>query len=138
MNNTIFWIIEGITFGTFFILGLYCLIRNKKEDKFNGKVYGKIINNIQQTEKTGDTYSKYWYSLCEYYVDETKCVRKTNYGTFQPKYEIGQTVEVYYNKDNCHESYIKGDKFQGNVVAIICFILGIFATMFVYFLQKQY
>lgn len=140
MDNTIlfkiiFLGIEGIISGVFLITGLYYLRRNQKEKKYTCKVYGKVVNNISRREKVNDTYRTYWYSLCEYTVGETKCARQTNIGTFQPRYEIGQTVTIYYNPDNCHESYIEGDN-NSKMKAIVCFVLGIISLVFIYFSRK--
>ena len=135
-----FFAMGGIISGTFFIAGLYYLYKNKKEKKYTCKTFGKIISNIRRVEHTGSLsrgdYRSYvrWYSLCEYKVGETKCVRETNIGTSQPR-EIGKSVMVYYNPNNCHEAYIDGDNNSG-IKAIVCFVLGIISAIFIYFILK--
>ena len=141
--------IEKIMFGvigiiitvSFFIIGVYYSIKMKKEKKYSSKVYGKIIDNsiIRKEKMTdGDGYTRttrYYYALCEYIVGETKCIRETNIGTTQPKYKLGQTVTVYYNPNNCHESYIEGDN-NSKIKAIVGFALGIVCSIFVYISMK--
>lgn len=134
------FVIGGVIFGAFFITGLYYLNRNKKEKQCTCKTYGKIINHIMHEERespASDDYRirRYWHSLCEYTVGATKCVRETNIGTSQPRYEIGQIVTVYYNPNNCHEAYIEGDN-NSNIKATLCFALGIIAIIFVYLARK--
>lgn len=70
---------------------MYYTYKTKKEKKYSGKTYGNIINNVMKQERINyDNSSRcYYYALCEYMVGKTKCVRKTNIGTFQPKYKRG-------------------------------------------------
>lgn len=145
MDDTIllkimFLCMGGIFIGYSFITGLYYLVRKKKEKRCTCKTYGKIINNIRRTEHIGSrsngNYRRYirWYSLCEYTVEETKCIRETNIGTLEPR-KVGQIVTVYYNPNNCHEAYIEGDNNSG-IKAIVCFALGSILTIFIYFAVK--
>ncbi len=133
--NILFLIFGGVITIVFFVTGFYYLIRAKKEKKYTCKVYGKVINNIMREERRFDAYEhpitkRYWYSLCEYTVENTTCVRQTNIGTINnPKYEIGQTVTIYYNPNNCHESYIEGDN-NSKTKAIVSLVLGIFSIIF--------
>ncbi len=138
MDNIIkimFGVSGTIITGTFFIAGLYYTYKTQKEKNYSGKTRGKIIDNIMKSERIPDDdriiYRRYYYALCEYMVGETKCVRETNIGTLQPKYKVGEMVTVYYNPNNCHESYIEGDN-NSKFKAIVCFVLGIITSIFVY------
>ena len=141
--NIIFLGMEGIIAAMFFIAGIYYLIRNNKEKNYTGIVTGKIINNIRREERVTNAIGTWitkikWYSLCEYIVGETKCVRETNIGTLNyPKYKIGQTVTVHYNPNNCHESYIEGDN-NAKYKAIVCLVLGVFFPIVIYFFGKMF
>ena len=140
LGDIIFLIIAVIVTTTFFMVGLYLLYKSNKEKQYTNKTYGKVINNIQHKTTERDAHGKlvtrfYWHSLCEYTVGNTKCVRETNVGTVTPKYEIGQTVTIYYNPQNFHEAYIEGDN-NSKAKAIVCFILGIFLIVFLYFAKK--
>lgn len=144
MDNTVLKImflgIGGTIAVAFFIVGLYYLNKQKKEKRYSCKAYGKIINNIKREEKNFDVDDHYrtrvyWYALYEYTVGETKCIRETNIGTLQPKYEVGQNVTVYYNPDNCHEAYIDGDN-NSQIKSAVCFALGITLSIFIYFIIK--
>lgn len=134
-----FWGIGGIIAGGFFVAGLYYLNKKRREKKCTCKTHGKIIKNIRCEEIVGADRLRdrrtYWYSLCEYTVGETKCVRETNIGTLQPR-EVGKIVTVYYNPNNCHESYIEGDNNSG-IKAIVVLILGIISVIFIYFSIKS-
>lgn len=129
----------GIITGAFFVAGLYYLNKKRNEKKYTCKAYGKIINNIRREESIRDgdrrRYITRWYALCEYKVGEIKCVRETNIGTLQPR-EVGELVTVYYNPNNCHESYIEGDNNSG-IKATIALILGIILVVFIYFIIKS-
>lgn len=142
MIHILFFILGGIITGTFFVMGIYFLIKTKREKKYTCKVCGKVVNNIMREEKKLDANNhyitkRYWYALCEYTVGTTKCARQTNIGTTHPKYEIGQTVTIYYNLNNCHESYIEGDN-NSKTKAIVCFIIGIILILFIYFIKKMF
>lgn len=134
-----FWGIGGIIAGAFFVAVLYFLNKKRIEKKCICKTHGKIIKNIRREEIVGADRHRdrrtYWYSLCEYTVGETKCVRETNIGTLQPR-EVGKIVTVYYNPNNCHESYIEGDNNSG-IKAIVALILGIISVIFIYFSIKS-
>ena len=141
LGDIFFGMIAISIIAIFFIGGVYFLYRSNKEEQYTNKTYGKIINNIRHKTTVYDTRSEhyvtkfYWHSLCEYTVGNTKCVRETNRGTAIPKYKIGQTVAIYYNPQNCHEAYIEGDN-NSKAKAIVCFILGIFLSVFLYFAKK--
>ena len=132
----LFLVIGVIIIGGNIIAGVYYLIKNKKEKKYTCKTYGKVISNIRREEHIGhvsdDTYSRYvrWYSLCEYKVGDTKCVRETNIGTSQPR-EIGKVVTIYYNPNNCHESYIDGDN-KSVIKAIVALVSAIISSIFLF------
>ena len=139
-----FCTIGGIIAGAFFITALYYQIRQKKENKCTCKTFGKIISNIRREEydslPSNSEFKSYrrhirWYSLCEYTVGDTKCVKQTNIGTPQPR-EVGKIVTVYYNPNNCHESYIEGDNNSG-FKAIVSLILGIISVAFIYLIIKS-
>ena len=139
-NNIIFWIFGGIIISVYFIAGIYYLNRYKKEKKYTSKTHGKIIDSIRKTERYYDvdgnsTTKRYWYFLCEYYVNGEKCVRQTNIGTFTHKYKIGQVVTIYYNPDNCHEAYIEGDNNTKEKI-IVLFVLGIMGIAFLFLFSK--
>lgn len=124
--------------GIFFAIAY---INFRKSKKYTGKVYGKVINNIQikSRDETGENYNRYyWHALCEYYVEGEKCVRQTTSGSLFQKYEIGQSVEICYNPNNCHESYIVGDtdpKVMGKVLSILGVIVLIFITVITIFFR---
>ena len=129
-----FWAMGGIMAVASFVAGLYYLNKRRIEKKCTCKTHGKIIMNIRREEKVGTDRLRdrrvYWYSVCEYTVGKAKCVRETNIGTFQPR-EVGEIVTVYYNPNNCHESYIHGDNNSG-IKAIVALILGIILVIFIY------
>lgn len=133
-------VIAGIIIGGLLIAGIYYLNKDKKRKKCTCKTNGKIINNIRRDESIIDgnrrRYITRWYSLCEYTVGETKCVRETNIGTLQPR-EVGESVTVYYNPNNCHESYIEGDSNLG-IKAKVAFILSIILIIFIFFIIKSF
>ncbi len=146
MDDTIlmkimFGTMGAIITGAFFVTALFYLIRKKKENKCTCKTFGKIISNIRREEHTGShsngNYRNYvrWYSLCEYTVGETKCVRETNIGTSQPR-EVGKIVTVHYNPNNCHESYIEGDNNSG-IKAMVSLTLAVIVAIFMYFIIKS-
>ena len=123
-----------IIIGSFLIAVVYYLNKNKKEKKYTAKTSGKVISNIRREERFGADRIRdnriRWYSLCEYKVGDTKCVRETNIGTLQPR-EIGTIVTIRYNPDNCHEAYIEGDNNSG-VKAIVALILAIVLIIFIF------
>lgn len=116
-----------------FVAVLYYLNRKKKEKKCTCKTYGKITNNIRHEEIDAE-WGPYtvWNSLYEYTVGDTKCVKKTHFKAVQPR-EVGKIVTVYYNPNNCHESYIEGDN-NSSFYAIVSLFLGISLVIFIYFI----
>ncbi len=134
MNDIIF----NITFGafggifaiTFFLMG-YKILRKAKKQKYNCTIrtYGKVVNNIKHTATETNATGAYenadsWHALFEYNVAGEKCVKESSLGTRYPKYEIGQTVEIYYNPENYHDFYVVGDTYPSNL-GIILISIGI-------------
>lgn len=115
-----------------FIQGIILLNKNKK---CTCKIIGKVIDNVQHRARDmNDHWVNYWHSLCEYNVDGVKCVRETIIGTREPKYQVGQSVEIYYNPNNCHEAYIVGDrnnKALGGVLIVLSFLTILISTIFI-------
>lgn len=102
MTDILFYIVFGVFGGIFAIMG-YIILRKTRKQKYNCtiKTYGKVVNNIRHTTtetRTGGGYETvdYWHALFEYNVAEEKFVKESTLGgRRQPKYEIGQTVEIY-------------------------------------------
>ena len=40
---------------------------------------------------------------------------------------------MYYNPNNCHESYIDGDNNSG-IKAIVCLVIGMITAILIYFI----
>lgn len=137
--KVIFFTLGTIIFLAYFIAVLYYLNKNKKGKKCTCKTYGKVISNVRRDELVGADRIRdcriRWYSLCEYTVGDTKCVRQTNIGTSQPR-KVGEIVTIYYNPDSCHESYIAGDN-NSKIKAIVVLILGIIIVVFMSFIIKS-
>ena len=139
MENVLFYIVFGVFGGTFTIMG-YIILRKTRKQKYNCtiKTYGKVVNNIRHTiteTSTGGGYKKvdYWHALFEYNVAEEKCVKESTLGgRRQPKYEIGQTVEIYYNPENPHDFYVVGDTYP-SAFGIILISIGIIPISIVLF-----
>lgn len=122
----------GIILGVIHIISGLILIN--KNRKCTCLTTGKIIDNVQREVRDSDNhYRRYYYSLCEYYVDGIRCVRETKVGSMNPKFEIGQVVQVHYNPKNCHEGYIDGEasyKVLGIVLLVIGFLIGLLLLIF--------
>jgi len=130
MADILFYIVFGVFGGIFTIMG-YIILRKTRKQKYNCtiKTYGKVVNNIKHTATETNATGAYenadsWHALFEYNVAGEKCVKESSLGTRYPKYEIGQTVEIYYNPENYHDFYVVGDTYPSNL-GIILISIGI-------------
>lgn len=113
----------------------YIILRKIRKQKYNCtiKTYGKVVNNIRHTIKEDSETVDYWHALFEYNVAEEKCVKQSTLaGRRQPKYEIGQTVEIYYNPKNPHDFWVVGDTYP-SALGIILISIGIITISIVLF-----
>lgn len=128
----------GIVFS---ILGIVMLKNKKKREKnCTAKTYGKVTDIIKH--ENYDHHSGYssclWHPVFEYNIGELKFVKESFYGSSQPKYAIGQNVEVYYNPENYNEYYIKGEtlpKTLGTIftiAGIVAIIIAAFSAILIF------
>ncbi len=137
MNNTImvaimFFALCGLIF---FIIGIVLLkIRKKKEVNCTSTTFGKVRDIVRhKSYDSNGGYSSSWHPVFEYNIGELKFVKESHYGSSQPKYAIGQDVEVCYNPDNYNEFYIVGEtvpKTLGVIFTIVGIIVIIIAIFF--------
>lgn len=110
----------------FLVIGIVMINnRKKKERNCTSKTYGKVTNIVTHknyNENSG--YSTSWHPVIEYNVGELKFIKESQCGSSQPKYAIGQDVEVYYNPENYNEYYVAGDTLP-KTLATIFTIVGI-------------
>ena len=135
----LFLTIGTIGIGSLFCCSLYFFYKKMQLKKYTATTSGKVISNVRRTEHTSNkrrnNHIVKWYSLCQYYVGDTQCVRETTIGTFNPR-EVGTNVIVHYNPDNCHEAYIEGDD-NSMAKSLVALIIGIFASIFLFFIIKS-
>lgn len=138
MNDIFFQVTFGLFGGTlaiiFFIIGIVVLRKtNRQKSNCTIKTYGKVVNNIRHKDRdTNGEIKDSWHALFEYNVDDVKCSKESTLGTRQPKYEIGQTVEIYYNPKNCHDFYVVGDTYPP-IIGRILLGIGIITIIMVLF-----
>lgn len=125
-----------ITFsGVFILVGAIFLIigiamfnnRKKKERNCTLMTHGKVTDMVRRKSYDRDgEYTLSWYPVVEYNVGELKFTKESPYGSYQPKYTIGQDIEVYYNPEDNNEYYIAGDGLP-KTLATIFIVVGIVA-----------
>ena len=125
-----------ITFsGVFILVGAIFLIigiamfnnRKKKERNCTLMTHGKVTDMVRRKSYNRDgEYTLSWYPVVEYNVGELKFTKESPYGSYQPKYTIGQDIEVYYNPEDYDEYYIAGDSLP-KTLATIFTVVGIVA-----------
>ena len=102
------WFLVG---AVFFIIGT-ALRRNQKKKELNCtmRTWGKVIDIVQRSSRDSDGgYSTSLHPVFEYTIGTLRFVKESSYGSSQPKYAIGQSVEVYYDPADYHSYYIPGD-----------------------------
>lgn len=123
--------IWGIVGVILFVVGIVTLNkRKKKEINCIEKTYGKVVDIVSHQSYDSDT--KYtsisYYPVFEYSIGGNKFVKRHTFGTSQPKYSIGQAVEVYYNPKDYNEYYIAGDT-SSKKIPVILTLVGIAAII---------
>lgn len=124
----------------FFIVGL-SISKNYKKKQINCTISttGKVVDLVKEKTRNVNSrsYSYTWRPVFEYNIGELKYIKKSYMGTSQPKYAIGQNVEIYYNPDDHNEFYVKGDNLANTlgkifigvgVGALAVAVLGIVLT----------
>lgn len=121
--------------GVFILVGAIFLIigiamfnnRKKKERNCTLMTHGKVTDMVRRKSYNRDgEYTLSWYPVVEYNVGELKFTKESPYGSYQPKYTIGQDIEVYYNPEDYDEYYIAGDTLP-KTLATIFTVVGIVA-----------
>lgn len=137
------WSLIGIIF---LIIGV-AVLKNKKRKQINctSKIYGKVIDIVRhETYKKNGIYSSSWYPVFEYNIGELKYIKESLYGRSQPKYAVGQSVEVYYNPEDHNEFYIKGETVQKTlgkvftIVGIVAISIGVFCAILIKNIYELY
>ena len=101
-------------------------IKNK-EINCTSKTVGKVIDIVKRRYGSGMDnydYSYSWHPVFEYKIGELTYTKESVYGNSQPKYAVGQDVEIYYNPENHNEFYVGGDK-TSKTLGTIFTIVGI-------------
>jgi hypothetical protein len=121
--------------GVFILVGAIFLIigiamfnnRKKKERNCILMTHGKVTDMVRRKSYNRDgEYTLSWYPVIEYNVGELKFTKESPYGSYQPKYTIGQDIEVYYNPEDYDEYYIAGDSLPKTLATILT-VVGIVA-----------
>lgn len=131
-NDAIVLIFLPVLIGIVFtIVGIVMLRKVKeKERKCTYKINGKVIEVNKRIIRNSDSacYNYGWFPVFEYNIGEKKYRKESIYWTSSPKYEIGQTVEIYCNPEDYNEYYIRGENIGKNL-GLIFSIVGITCIM---------
>ena len=107
---TIFSGVWGLVGIIFFTIGIVILKRQKnKIVNCTAKTYGKVIDIVRRTSHSNDGYSYSWHPVFEYEIGGLQYIKESSYGSTQPKFAVGQDIEIYYNPQDHHEFYVAGD-----------------------------
>ena len=108
MLEMLAFIMPLIVWCVFFIIGIGMYKNEKKKQTIcTVKVLGKVKDMVKrESYGTDDTSSSAWHPVFEYKVGNENIVKESRYGTFRPRYEVGQEIEIYYNPENVEEYYI--------------------------------
>lgn len=102
------WLLVGTVF---FVIGI-ALLRNRRKKELNctSRTYGRVVDMVmRQSHDSDGGYHSSLHPVFEYTVGALTYVKESSYGSSNPKFAIGQTVEVCYDPRNCHDYYIAGE-----------------------------
>lgn len=130
----IFPIIFGILGIVFFIVGMVITKKiNKREKNCTEKTHGTVINLVKHKSYDKDVGPRYsWHPVFEYEIRNMKYMKEYKYGSDKPKYEIGQSVELYYNPEDYNDFYIKGDTLPKTLGLIFTILGAIFLNISIF------
>lgn len=135
----IFVILIGILFA---VVGTLVLVYgNAKSKRCREETIGTIVDIKQEWSSDSDGNSKYtYYPIIRYQVGERTITKQSNIGTTSntgysvgggvtvsfnnSKYNINDTIPVFYNPDNVEEFIIKGEKKLNFILGIVFIIMG--------------
>ncbi len=138
--------IWGLVGVIFLCIGLM-LLKNQKKKMINctSKTYGKVIDLVRRSSNYGSSgHSSSWHPVFEYEIGELKYIKESNIGKSQSNYAVGQDVEVYYNPQDPHEFYIKGEGLQRTLgiiftcVGIVCIFVAILVAVLVWHFKPEF
>ena len=96
-----------------------------KRKKCNVSTNGTVIDIARDESRDSDGNIKITlHTIFEYNVSGNIYVKKSNFGSSNCKYHIGQEVEILYNAEKPDEYYVKGS-FGSMILGAIFMICGI-------------
>lgn len=135
MSDSVF---AGIVFSSIWaLLGIIFLLvgffvnksRKKKEQNCTSSTYGKVVDLVRRHNYDKDGVdSSTWHPVFEYKIGEQTYRKEYTYGTGQPKYAIGEDVEICFNPENYNEYCVAGDTLP-KTLAIIFTCVGVGAIV---------
>ena len=109
--------------------------RTKKRERCTAQTVGKVadMRKISHSESDGTT-SYSWHAVYTYYANGTNYEKFSSFGTSKPKFELGQSVVIFYDPEDPESYYVEEEnwgkllKIFGVVGALLIVIGAAFLT----------
>lgn len=81
--------------------------RKRKEQRCTMYTSGTVIDVVRRVSSDMDGHSAaYWHPVFSYYAGGRQIQRESHFGSGQPKFTVGETVQICYNPDNAEDYYV--------------------------------
>lgn len=114
-------------------VGVSIIRETKEKEKYCTLTTNAVVAELKKVRW-------YWCPVLEYTILGLKFSSTYHYGQIPPKYELGQTVKIYYDPNDYKEFYIAGDndpKKLGYCLAIGGIILILFTIYNFYLIEAR-
>ena len=116
-----------ILFGILFVgVGIFAMFQgNDLAKRCTTPVTARVINLDREESVDSDGYTSYaYYPIFEYQVGEKTLSEKGRTGSSNPKYSVGDKVEILYDANKPTDFIVKGDT-SSNILGIVFIVAGL-------------
>lgn len=126
-----------LVFGFFILLGILILFKHFYLKKICTELsIGQVVDIItsHNTDSDGNTHTTL-YPVFEYTVDGETYTKKSSYGSNTCKFDLGESVDIYYNPKNPKQYFVPND--NTSLALGIIFIVVPLIFLFGIYIIKQ-
>ena len=115
-EQSFFLIFPGIAFLLGIIFGAIAIgMRHsalKKRRECTAQTVGRVSGCQKRTETDMDgCTATYWYPVFSYYANGAEYAKTSSIGRTRPKFQVGQSVNVFYDPSNPERYYVPAENF---------------------------